>query len=144
VAAKASRSTDQGERRLEHHWRVGKVRGLRHRPFLWCVWATQCSSEHVGQVEGFSRASGGFGHDGGSPSTAAVRRAGELRGSSGVVTVWSRCAHEGAVLMCLETGDGLGLRARDMERHGRSKRSDGKQRDTGLTVGVVEDRMVMQ
>ena len=31
---------------------------------------------------------------------------------------WSRCARECAVLVCLETGDGLGLRAHGMERHG--------------------------
>ena len=54
-----------GERRLELHRRAGMVRVLRHRPILWCMWATLCSSGHVGQVEGSSRASGGFGHGGG-------------------------------------------------------------------------------
>ena len=50
----------------------GKARVLRHRPLLWCAWATQCSSEHVGQVEGSSRASGGLGHGGGLPSTTVA------------------------------------------------------------------------
>ena len=54
----------------------GKARVLRHRPFLWCAWATQCSSEHVGQVERSSRGSGDFGHGGSLPSTTAARRAG--------------------------------------------------------------------
>jgi hypothetical protein len=48
------------------------------------------------------------------------------------------------VLVCLETRDGLGLRAHDMERHGRSRRSGGEQRkNRGLTVGVVEERMAV-
>ena len=44
----------------------------RHWPVLWCAWASQCSSGHVGQVEGSSRASGGFGHGGGLPMTLAA------------------------------------------------------------------------
>ena len=35
---------------------------------------------------------------------------------------WSRRARECAVLVCLETRDGLGLRAHGMERHGRSSK----------------------
>ena len=65
VAVKASQGAGHDERRLELHRRAGMVRVLRHRPILWCVWATLCSSGHVGQVEGSSRASGGFGHGGG-------------------------------------------------------------------------------
>jgi len=45
---------------------------LRHRPILWCALATQRSNGHVGQVEGSSRASGGFGHGGGFSSTTAA------------------------------------------------------------------------
>ena len=45
---------------------------LRHRPILWCAWVTQRSNGHVGQVEGSSRASGGFGHGGGFSSTTAA------------------------------------------------------------------------
>ena len=45
------------------------VRGVaqvqRHRPDLWCARASQCSSGHVGQVEGSSGALSGFGHGGG-------------------------------------------------------------------------------
>jgi hypothetical protein len=74
-----------------------------------------------------------------------ARCTGEPRGSSGLVTAWSLCAHEGVVLVCLETEDGLGLRAHNMERHGRSRRSGGEQRkNRGLTVGVVEERMAVQ
>ena len=50
----------------------GNGAGLRHRLVLWCVWATQRPNGHVGQVEGSSRASGGFGHGGALPSTTAA------------------------------------------------------------------------
>ena len=72
VAVKASQGAGHGERRLELHRRAGMVRVLRHRPILWCVWATLCSSGHVGQVEGSSRTSSGFGHGGVLPSTTAA------------------------------------------------------------------------
>ena len=45
---------------------------LWHRPVLWCAWATQRPNGHVGQVEGSSRAFGGFGHGGALPSSTAV------------------------------------------------------------------------
>jgi len=66
----------------------GKAWVLWHRPFLWCAWATQCSSEHVGQVERSSRGSGDFGHGGGLPSTTAARHAGLYVAPEG----WSQCA----------------------------------------------------
>ena len=50
----------------------GNGMGLRHRPVLWCAWATQRPNGHVGQVEGSSRASGGYGHGGALPSSTAV------------------------------------------------------------------------
>jgi len=68
----ASYVTGHGARRLDHNRRAGMVRVQRHWPVLWCVWASQCSSGHVGQVEGSSRASGGFGHGGGLPITSAA------------------------------------------------------------------------
>ena len=58
----ASYVTGHGERRLEHNRRARMAWVQRHWPVLWCVWVSQCSSGHVGQVEGSSRASGGFGH----------------------------------------------------------------------------------
>ena len=68
----ASYVTGHGARRLDHNRRAGMVRVQRHWPVMWCVWASQCSSGHVGQVEGSSRASGGLGHGGGLPSTTAA------------------------------------------------------------------------
>jgi len=50
-----------------------------------------------------------------------------------------------AVLVYPEAGDGLGLRAHGVERHGRNsrvRRRAGKNR--ALTVGVVGDRMAVQ
>ena len=78
----------------------GKARVLRHRQFLWCAWATQCSSEHVGQVERSSRGSGDFGRGDRPPEHNGGEARGSLRGSSGVVTacVWfqrSRRARRG-------------------------------------------------
>ena len=49
------------------------------------------------------------------------------------------------VLVYPEAGDGLGLRAHGVERHGRNsrvRRRAGENR--ALTVGVVGDRMVVQ
>ena len=64
------------------------VRVQRHWPVLWCAWASQCSNGHVGQVEGSSRASGGFGH-GGRPSDHV--------GSVGVVAMASEGVTVGRV-----------------------------------------------
>ena len=56
-----------------------------------------------------------------------ARHAGALRGSGGVVTVWSRvCAW---VRVFPVAGDGLGLHAPGVERHGRTAGSGGEQRD---------------
>ena len=52
---------------------------------------------------------------------------------------------ECAVLVCLEAGDGLGLRAHGMERHGQSSMVQWRVgNEPGLTVGVVEERMAVQ
>ena len=52
---------------------------------------------------------------------------------------------ECAVLVCLEAGDGLGLCAHGMERHGRSSKVQWRAgNEPGLTVGVVEERMAVQ
>jgi len=51
---------------------------------------------------------------------------------------------ECVVLVCLETGDGLGLRAHGMERHGQSSKVRWRAGDEpGLTVGVVEEGMAV-
>ena len=56
---------------------------------------------------------------------------------------WSRvCAW---VRVFLEVGDGPGLRAPDVERHGRQGAVGGEQGDDwGLTIGVNGDRVAMQ
>ena len=55
------------------------------------------------------------------------------------------CVRECAVRVYPVAGDGLGLRAHGVERHGRNsrvRRRAGENR--ALTVGVVGDRMVVQ
>jgi hypothetical protein len=48
----ASYVTGHSERWLEHNLRAGMARVQRHWLALWCAWASQCSSGHVGYVEG--------------------------------------------------------------------------------------------
>ena len=73
-----------------------------------------------------------------------ARHAGAPQGSGGAVMVWSRvCAW---VRVYLEAGDGPGLRAPGVERHGRQgevQQRAGRDRE-GLTIGVDGDRVAMQ
>ena len=49
------------------------------------------------------------------------------------------------MLVCLEAGDGLGLRAHGMEHHGRSSKVQWRAgNEPGLTVGVVEEGIVVR
>ena len=79
-------------------------------------------------------------HGGGGVSTACVCLATASVGLGGVYGVVVD-----AMLVYPEAGDGLGLRAHGVERHGwnsRVRRRAGENR--ALTVGVVGDRMVVQ
>jgi len=79
-------------------------------------------------------------HDGGVVSAACVCSATVSTGLGGVYGVVVD-----VVLVYPEAGDGLGLRAHSVERHGRNsrvRRRAGENR--ALTVGVVGDRMVVQ
>ena len=58
------------------------------------------------------------------------------RGSGGVVTVWSRVS--AWVRVFPAAGDGLGLHAPGVERHGRIARSGGEQRKNRGSPLVLE------
>ena len=93
------------------------------RPSCWVVWCSPCGIGHGGLVLWLVVAT---------PRRRCCERdkrvlclgvRGACRGlQCPRAQRWSRCVRECAVLVCLETGDGLGLRAHGMERHGRSSK----------------------
>ena len=105
---------------------AASVWGLRPRRGVPVEFVSSYGS--VGRGEGVQGSRWGFGfprgryglpggHDG---MVMTARHAGAPRGSGGVVTAWSWvCAW---VRVCPEAGDGLGLRAHSVERHGRSSK----------------------